>query len=158
MAGKTVDGALHASPPDVVVEPSLEQHFNDNTDGVQRRAGAEQDECDREDLVAASCARWIAVANRRDGDDRLIQRVERIEAEQHITRRAGCQDDREHREAGNEPLNGLKSTGNEAPPRSAARSLSAARLPSSQHDLHRWNAIAASSPGRAYHAARDGLA
>ena len=86
VAGETRDLTVHSASPEDLFEAPFEQHLDEDAECVQRRADAEHHDDERDDPIARrGCVRSdFVVADRRDGDDRLVQRVEGAETFEHV--------------------------------------------------------------------------
>ena len=100
------DPAVHPTPPEELREVALEEHLEHHTERVQRRADADEDEHDREHLAGRVERLHFAKAHRRNGRDRLVQRVEPREPEHDVADRPDHEDAGEQgqREAQSPPV------------------------------------------------------
>ena len=73
MAAQPIDLLLHAPPPNLVIEPALEEQLYENAQDVESRAHTEQDQQDREQPVVGGHRADLAVSDRRDRDDGLVE-------------------------------------------------------------------------------------
>ena len=96
VTGHPADRFVHPSPSHVLAKLALDQRLEQDTERVQRCPDAGQDEGDREHLADRGQRLDLAEADRRDGGDRLVERVEDAETEHDVPDRS----DDEHRAEG----------------------------------------------------------
>ena len=89
--------AVHAPPSQVGTEVAFDETLEHRAEGVERGSDPDEDQGDGEDL--AGRVEWsdLAETDRRHGGDRLVEGVEKPEAEHHVAGGADRQDDAECR-------------------------------------------------------------
>ena len=107
MASQPIDSSLHTPPPELAVEPALEHRLDQYTQRIERRARAEQDEKDREHLIALRDLTDLTVSHGRDGDHRLVHGIEQIESERHVAACPRRENESKHSDSGPEPPPGI---------------------------------------------------
>ena len=88
VAGQVVDGSLHAIPPVLAGDPAFDDALDHSGGPVQHGAGAYENQHRGEDLpgVARLAGDQFAKAHGRDRDNRLVEGVDRIEAEEAVSK------------------------------------------------------------------------
>jgi len=99
------DGTVHASPLHVLQQVALDQRFEQNTQCVQGRSDAGQDQHHREDLARGRQRLDLAETDGRDRRDRLVDGVEKAEAEQQVSHGAQGEHQRKRQQRQPDPPN-----------------------------------------------------
>ena len=97
------DVPVHAAPPEVLAQVALGHGLDEHAEVVEHGAHAEDDEHHGEDLTGVVERLHLAEADRRDHGDRLVERVERAEAEHDVADRAEDGDDEQGDDGDGDP-------------------------------------------------------